>query len=67
MRARWVLLKRQAAHDRSATLPVDVPCVFFPTESDPSVRRTRRAFEGPIFTEHFPTHIPVHAIEYDNG
>lgn len=64
MRARWHLMKIQAAHERSETLPVDVAVLLFPTDQDPSLRRTRRELEGPFFTDHFPIHIPVYAVEY---
>lgn len=67
MRARWHLMKTQAAHDRPSTLPIDVTVLIFPTDRDPSLRRTRRELEGPFFTEHFPIHIPVYAIEYSEN
>lgn len=64
MRARWHLMKIQAAHERPSTRQIDVAVLIFPTDRDPSLRRTRRELEGPFFTEHFPIHIPVYAIEY---
>lgn len=64
MRARWHLMKTQAASERPATLPIDATVLIFPTDKDPSLRRTRRELEGPFFTEHFPIHIPVYAVEY---
>lgn len=33
----------------------------------PSLRRTRRELEGTFLTEHFPIHIPVYTIEYDDA
>lgn len=64
MRARWHLMKIQAAHERENTLPIDVAVLIFPTDRDPSLRRTRRELQGPFFTDHFPIHLPVYAIEY---
>lgn len=64
MRARWHLMKMQAAHERAGTLDIDVGVLIFPTERDPSLRRTRRELEGPFFTKHFPIHMPVYVIEY---
>lgn len=64
MRARWHLMKIQAAHERDETLAIDVGVLIFPTDKDPSLRRTRRELEGPFFTEYFPIHLPVYAIEY---
>lgn len=64
MRARWHLMKMQSAAERDGTLDIDVAVLIFPTDKDPSLRRTRRELEGPFFTEHFPIHIPVYAIEY---
>jgi hypothetical protein len=64
MRARWHLMKIQAAHEREQTLPIDVAVLIFPTDQDPSLRRTRRELKGPFFNEHFPIHIPAYAIEY---
>lgn len=64
MRARWHLLKIQAAHERDATRDIDVAVLIFPTDQDPSLRRTRRELEGPFFTTHFPIQLPVYAIEY---
>jgi hypothetical protein len=64
MRARWHLMKMQAAHEREETLEIDVGVLIFPTDKDPSLRRTRRELEGPFFTEHFPIHLPVYAVEY---
>ena len=64
MRARWHLMKIQAAHEREETLPIDVAVLLFPTERDPSLRRTRRELEGPFFSEHFPITIPVYVVEY---
>ena len=64
MRARWHLMKIQAAAERDETLPIDVCVLIFPADKDPSLRRTRRELSGPFFTEHFPIHIPVYAIEY---
>ncbi|RLM83666.1 hypothetical protein D3D02_17195 [Halobellus sp. Atlit-38R] len=66
MRARWHLMKMQAAHERADTLDIDVAVLIFPTDQDPSLRRTRRELEGPFFTEHFPIQIPVFAIEYSD-
>lgn len=65
MRARWHLMKMQAASERYETLDIDVAVLIFPAEKDPSLRRTKRELQGPFFTEHFPIHIPVYAIEYD--
>lgn len=65
MRARWHLMKTQAAHERHTTLTIDVTVLVFPTDRDPSLRRTRREPDGPFFTEYFPIHIPVYAIEYE--
>jgi|GEM_PF-7059699 hypothetical protein len=64
MRARWHLMKIQGAAERNQTLPIDVCVLIFPTDKAPSLRRTRRELTGPFFTEHFPIHIPVYAIEY---
>lgn len=64
MRARWHLMKMQSAHEREETLDIDVGVLLFPTDRDPSLRRTRRELEGPFFNEHFPIHLPVYAIEY---
>jgi hypothetical protein len=64
MRARWHLMKIQAAHEREQTLAIDVAVLIFPTDQDPSLRRTRRELEGPFFTKHFPIHLPVYALEY---
>lgn len=64
MRARWHLMKMQAAHERTETLDIDVGVLVFPTDQDPSLRRTRRELEGPFFTEHFPIHLPIYTIEY---
>lgn len=64
MRARWHLMKIQAAHERTDTLPIDIAVLLFPTDRDPSLRRTRRELEGPFFTEHFRIHLPVYAVEY---
>ena len=64
MRARWHLMKIQATHEREETLDIDVAVLIFPADQDPSLRRTRRELEGPFFTEHFPIHLPVFAIEY---
>jgi hypothetical protein len=64
MRARWHLLKMQAAHERDTTRDIDVAVLIFPTDQDPSLRRTRRELEGPFFTTHFPIQLPVYAIEY---
>jgi hypothetical protein len=64
MRARWHLMKIQAAHEREETLDIDVAVLIFPADQDPSLRRTRRELEGPFFTKHFPIHMPVYAIEY---
>ncbi|MFB6210409.1 MAG: hypothetical protein ABEI76_02620 [Halobacteriales archaeon] len=64
MRARWHLMKMQAAHERDETLDIDVGVLIFPTDEDPSLRRTRRELEGPFFTDHFPIHLPVYAVEY---
>ena len=65
MRARWHLMKMQAADQRYEALNIDVAVLIFPTDNDPSLRRTRRELQGPFFTEHFSIHIPVYAIEYD--
>ena len=67
MRARWHLMKIQAAHEREETKDVDVAVLLFPTDQDPSLRRTRRELEGPFFNQHFPIHIPVYALEYGDG
>jgi len=64
MRARWHLMKTQAAQERDQTLDIDAAVLIFPTDQDPSLRRTRRELEGPFFNEHFPIHIPVYAVEY---
>lgn len=64
MRARWHLMKMQAAGERSDTLPIDVGVLIYPTERDPSLRRTRRELNGPFFSEHFPIELPVFVIEY---
>lgn len=64
MRARWHLMKIQAAHEREQTRDVDVAVLIFPTDQDPSLRRTRRELTGPFFSTHFPIHIPVYALEY---
>jgi hypothetical protein len=64
MRARWHLLKMQAAHERDTTQGIDVAVLIFPADQDPSLRRTRRELEGPFFTTHFPIQLPVYAIEY---
>lgn len=64
MRARWHLMKIQAAYERSNTHEIDIAVLLFPTDRDPSLRRTRRELEGPFFTEHFPIYIPVYALEY---
>ena len=64
MRARWHLMKMQAAHDHETTLPIDVGVIIFPTDRDPSLRRTRRELQGPFFADHFPIHLPVYTIEY---
>lgn len=64
MRARWHLMKIQAATERASCLPIDVAVLLFPTNEDPSLRRTRRELEGPFFSDHFPIHIPIYAIEY---
>ena len=57
----------QAANERHATKPVDVGVLLFPTDRDPSLRRTRRELEGPFFSEYFHIHLPVYAVEYDPG
>lgn len=67
MRARWHLMKMQAANERDGTVDIDVGVLIFPTDQDPSLRRTRRELEGPFFTEHFPIHLPVYAIEYSTS
>lgn len=64
MRARWHLMKTQAANERSQARDIDVTVLLFPTDQDPSLRRTRRELEGPFFQEHFPIHVPVYAVEY---
>lgn len=64
MRARWHLLKMQAANERYETKDVDVGVLIFPTDRDPSLRRTRRELEGPFFSRHFPIHLPTYVIEY---
>jgi hypothetical protein len=64
MRARWHLMKIQAAQEREQTKDVDVAVLLFPTDQDPSLRRTRRELSGPFFNTHFPIHIPVFALEY---
>lgn len=64
MRARWHLMKIQAAEERQNALPIDVAVLIFPTDRDPSLRRTKRELEGPFFSEHFPIHIPVFVMEY---
>lgn len=64
MRARWHLMKMQAAHEGESALDIDVAILIYPTDQDPSLRRTRRELEGPFFTEHFPIHIPIYVIEY---
>jgi hypothetical protein len=64
MRARWHLMKMQAAHEREETLDIDVGVLIFPTDRDPSLRRTRRELDGPFFNNHFPIHFPVYVIEY---
>lgn len=64
MRARWHLMKMQAAHERDQTLDIDIGVLIYPTDRDPSLRRTRRELEGPFFNEHFPIHLPIYAIEY---
>lgn len=64
MRARWHLMKMQAAHEREQTKDVDVAVLLFPSDQDPSLRRTRRELSGPFFNTHFPIHIPVFALEY---
>lgn len=46
---------------------MEVGVLIFPTDRDPSLRRTRRELEGPFFNEHFPIHLPVYAIEYTAG
>lgn len=40
MRVRWHLMKIQAAHEREETLDIDVAVLIFPTDQDPSLRRT---------------------------
>lgn len=64
MRARWYLMKIQAAHEREQTKDVDVAVLIFPSDQDPSLRRTQRELTGPFFSTHFPIHIPVYAVEY---
>lgn len=64
MRARWHLMKMQAAHERDQTLGIDIGVLIYPTNRDPSLRRTRRELEGPFFSEYFPIHLPIYAIEY---
>lgn len=66
MRARWHLLKMQAASEREDTLDIDVAVLLFPDGEDCSLRRTRRELEGPFFDEHFPIEIPVYVVEYDS-
>ena len=63
MRARWHLMKTQAVHEQEGK-DVDATVLIFPTDHDPSLRRTRRELEGPFFQEHFPIHLPVYAVEY---
>jgi len=64
MRARWHLMKMQAAAERFDCLDIDVGVLMFPTDRDPSLRRTRRELEGPFFSRHFPIHLPVYVVEY---
>lgn len=64
MRARWHLMKIQAAQEREQTKDIDVAVLLFPSKKDPSLRRTRRELSGPFFNTHFPIHIPVFALEY---
>ncbi len=64
MRARWHLMKIQAASQRFDSLDIDVGVLIYPTDRDPSLRRTRREIQGPFFSKHFPIHLPVYAIEY---
>ena len=65
MRARWHLLKMQAAAERETTLDIDVAVLMYPTDRDTSLRRTRRELEGPFFNDHFPIEISVCVIEYE--
>lgn len=64
MRARWHLMKMQAASEREGSLDIDVAILIYPTDHHPSLRRTCRELEGPFFNEHFPIHIPVYVVEY---
>jgi len=57
-------MKMQAAHERYDAKEIDVGVLIFPTDEDPSLRRTRRELEGPFFSRHFPIHLPTYVIEY---
>jgi hypothetical protein len=64
MRARWHLMKMQAASERTETLDIDVGVMLYPSGQAPSLGRTRREFEGPFFNRHFRSHLPVYVLEY---
>lgn len=64
MRARWHLMKTQAAHERDQALDIDVTVLIFRKDKNPSLQRLRRELNGPFFTEHFPIHLPVYTVEY---
>jgi len=57
MRARWHLMKTQAAHEREETLDTDMTVLIFPADQDASLRRIRRDLTGPFFDDHFPIHL----------
>jgi hypothetical protein len=64
MRARWHLMKMQAASERTEALDIDVAVMLYPTGQDASLDRTRRELEGPFFNRHFRIHLPVYVLEY---
>lgn len=64
MRARWHLMKMQAASERVETLDIDVGVMLYPSGQAPSLGRTRRELEGPFFNRHFRIHLPVYVLEY---
>lgn len=66
MRARWHMMKMQAGANEPTTLDIDVGVMLYPTDQDPSLRRTRRELEGPFFSEHFPITLPIYAVEYES-
>lgn len=67
MRARWHIQKMEVGYRDPETLPVDAGVIIYPTNQDPSLRRTRRELTGPFFSEYFPIEVPLYVIEYDSS